>query len=186
VNSLVFAEYLNRVLWNVTRGDDAPSKIIPLWVINTTAVAAVVFVFALVVGTCSLGPRATVILTSIKVKPFCLAPIRSAVVIPESIKVLALVRRISRWVGLLPQADACGGSSPLSYLDLFTNSLGTTKCAGTWNPSSIHPLRLRRMRSPCTPVFGHLMASIKPIMSLEKCATQHTTFLVRSTYPWGS
>ncbi|KAH9973240.1 amino acid permease-domain-containing protein [Lactifluus volemus] len=67
VNSLVFAEYLNRVLWNVTRGDDAPSKVIPLWVINTTAVAAVVFVFILVVGTCSLGPRATVVLTSIKV-----------------------------------------------------------------------------------------------------------------------
>jgi hypothetical protein len=67
VNSLVFAEYLNRVLWNVTRGDDAPSKVIPLWVINTTAVAAVVFVFVVVVGTCSLGPRATVVLTSIKV-----------------------------------------------------------------------------------------------------------------------
>ncbi|KAH9980791.1 amino acid permease-domain-containing protein [Russula compacta] len=29
LNSLVFAEYLNRVLWNATRGDDAPSEVIP-------------------------------------------------------------------------------------------------------------------------------------------------------------
>ncbi|KAI0297574.1 APC amino acid permease [Multifurca ochricompacta] len=67
VNSLVFAEYLNRVLWNATRGDDAPSEIIPNWVINTTAVAVVIFVVILVVGTRSLGPRAAVILTCIKV-----------------------------------------------------------------------------------------------------------------------
>jgi hypothetical protein len=70
VNSLVLAEYLNRVLWNATRGDDAPSEVIPHWVINTTAVAAVVFVFILVVGTRSLGPRAAVVLTSIKVRAF--------------------------------------------------------------------------------------------------------------------
>jgi hypothetical protein len=68
VNSLVFAEYLNRVLWNVTRSDDAPSKVIPHWMINTTAVAAIGFVFILVVGTGSLGPRAAVVLTSIKVR----------------------------------------------------------------------------------------------------------------------
>jgi hypothetical protein len=68
VNSLVLAEYLNRVLWNATRGDDAPSEVIPHWVINTTAVAAVVFVFILVAGTRSLGPRAAVVLTSIKVR----------------------------------------------------------------------------------------------------------------------
>ena len=67
VNSLVFAEYFNRVLWNATRGDDAPAEIIPSWVINSTAVAAVVFVVILVIGTRSLGPRATVILTSMKV-----------------------------------------------------------------------------------------------------------------------
>lgn len=67
VNSLVFAEYFNRVLWNATRGDDAPTEIIPSWVINATAVAAVCFVVILVVGTRSLGPRAAVILTSVKV-----------------------------------------------------------------------------------------------------------------------
>jgi len=67
VNSLVFAEYFNRILWNATRGDDAPAEIIPSWVINATAVAAVCFVVMLVVGTRSLGPRAAVILTIIKV-----------------------------------------------------------------------------------------------------------------------
>lgn len=68
VNSLVFAEYLNRVLWNATRGDDAPTEIIPDWVINATAVAVVCFVVMLVVGTRSLGPRAAVILTCMKVR----------------------------------------------------------------------------------------------------------------------
>ena len=67
VNSLVFAEYLNRILWNATRGDDAPAEIIPSWVINATAVAAVCFVVMLVVGTRSLGTRAAVILTIMKV-----------------------------------------------------------------------------------------------------------------------
>ena len=68
VNSLVFAEYLNRVLWNATRGDDAPTEIIPDRVINATAVAVVCFVVMLVVGTHSLGPRAAVILTCMKVR----------------------------------------------------------------------------------------------------------------------
>ena len=67
VNSLVFAEYFNRILWNATRGDDAPAEIIPSWVINATAVAAVCFVVVLVIGTRSLGPRAAVILTIMKV-----------------------------------------------------------------------------------------------------------------------
>jgi amino acid transporter len=67
VNSLVFAEYFHRVLWNATRGDDAPTEIIPDWVINATAVAVVCFVVMLVVGTRSLGPRAAVILTCMKV-----------------------------------------------------------------------------------------------------------------------
>lgn len=67
VNSLVFAEYFHRVLWNATRGDDAPTEIIPDWVINATAVAVVCFVVVLVVGTRSLGPRAAVILTCMKV-----------------------------------------------------------------------------------------------------------------------
>ena len=76
-NSLVFAEYLNRILWNATRGDDVPAEIIPSWVINLTAVAAMGFVVILVIGTRSLGPRATVILTSMKVyakhiPPVCL------------------------------------------------------------------------------------------------------------------
>lgn len=67
VNSLVFAEYFNRILWNATRGDDAPAEIIPSWVINATAVTAVCFVVMLVIGTRSLGPRAAVILTIMKV-----------------------------------------------------------------------------------------------------------------------
>jgi amino acid transporter len=68
VNSLVFAEYFHRVLWNATRGDDTPTEIIPDWVINATAVAVVCFVVLLVVGTRSLGPRAAVILTCMKVR----------------------------------------------------------------------------------------------------------------------
>jgi hypothetical protein len=90
VNSLVFAEYLNRVLWNATRSDDAPSEVIPHWVINTTAVAAVIFVFILVVGTRSLGPRAAVILTSMKVRNF--ETVIPPTVLSSFIKVLALVR----------------------------------------------------------------------------------------------
>jgi hypothetical protein len=67
VNSLVFAEYFQRVVWNATRGDDAPSEVIPHWVLNATAVAVVVLVSVLVVGTRSLGSRTMVIVTSIKV-----------------------------------------------------------------------------------------------------------------------
>jgi ABC-type iron transport system FetAB permease component len=67
VNSLVFAEYLNRVLWNATRGDDAPSEVIPQWVLNATAVTVVILVVVLVAGTRTLGPRAAVVLTSMKV-----------------------------------------------------------------------------------------------------------------------
>jgi hypothetical protein len=67
VNSLVFAEYFHRVVWNATRGDDAPEEVIPHWVLNATAVAVVVLVSVLVVGTRSLGPRTMVIVTSIKV-----------------------------------------------------------------------------------------------------------------------
>ncbi|KAI0275346.1 amino acid/polyamine transporter I [Gloeopeniophorella convolvens] len=67
VISLVFAEYLHRVLWGATRGDELPGEVIPQWVITATAVAAVVGVVGLVVGTRGLGPRATVFLTSIKI-----------------------------------------------------------------------------------------------------------------------
>ncbi len=67
VNTLVFAEYLNRVLWNTTRGEDVPAEIIPGWVINVAAVAIVGFAVILVVGTRGLGPGGTVILTCMKV-----------------------------------------------------------------------------------------------------------------------
>ena len=97
VNSLVFAEYLNRVLWNATRGDDAPTEVIPDWVINATAVAVVCFVVMLVVGTRSLGPRAAVILTCMKVRVTVWRTERISSLLTKFcfVKVLALVCQVA-------------------------------------------------------------------------------------------
>ena len=182
VNSLVFAEYLNRVLWNATRGDDAPSEVIPHWVINTTAVAAVVFVFVLVVGTRSLGPRAAVVLTSIKVRDL---EARTQLTIISGFYQGPRISTsiLKRYVILVPKLTP--GSSPLFHLALSTHSLVAALPTGIQNAPSIHPLRSRRMHARYTPVFGHLMVSIKLIMSLVRCGTQRATSHVRSTYPWG-
>jgi amino acid transporter len=127
VNSLVFAEYLNRVLWNVTRGDDAPSEVIPVWVINTTAVVAVVFVFVLVVGTCALGPRATVILTSIKVKRFLF---QSAVVNLNLRYQGPSIGTSKDFFLLLPQAYACAGKLSVIALGFIHKFLGHDESRG--------------------------------------------------------
>lgn len=66
VISLIFAEYLNRLFWNTT-GSDVSSDALPQWAIKLTAVIAVVVVSALCVATPTLGTRAAVIFTAVKV-----------------------------------------------------------------------------------------------------------------------
>lgn len=67
VISLVFAEYMNRVVWNATRSEDSPADI-PQWVIQLTALAAIAGVTLLCILTRSLGRRAAVVFTSAKVR----------------------------------------------------------------------------------------------------------------------
>ncbi|KAI0293488.1 amino acid permease-domain-containing protein, partial [Multifurca ochricompacta] len=65
--SLVFAEYVNRVLWNATRGDDLPSLLIPESVIQVTAIFVIVLAAFIAVKTPALGPRVAVIYMTMKV-----------------------------------------------------------------------------------------------------------------------
>lgn len=67
VVSLIFAEYLNRLFWHATKADISPDDI-PEWAIKLTAVGAVVGVTILGVATKTLGTRAAVVLTVIKVR----------------------------------------------------------------------------------------------------------------------
>lgn len=76
VISLIFAEYLNRLFWHTT-GSDVSSDALPQWAIKLTAVIAVVVVSILCVATPTLGTRAAVIFTAVKVSTsllviFCL------------------------------------------------------------------------------------------------------------------
>jgi hypothetical protein len=103
VNSLVFAEYFHRVVWNATRGDDAPDEVIPHWVLNATAVAVVVLVSVIVVGTRSLGPRTMVIVTSIKVCDPRANPAQLATV--------PLTKLLQSGSSLLPQDSRSGMSN---------------------------------------------------------------------------
>ncbi|KAH9856967.1 amino acid transporter [Lenzites betulinus] len=66
VISLIFAEYLNRLFWHSTRAD-APPDAIPEWATKVTAVAAVVIVSAICVATPTLGTRAAVVFTTVKI-----------------------------------------------------------------------------------------------------------------------
>lgn len=65
VISLIFAEYLNRLLWHTTRDDVSPDDI-PQWAIKLTAVAAILLVTFLCAATRNLGARATLVFTSLK------------------------------------------------------------------------------------------------------------------------
>ena len=66
VISLIFAEYLNRLLWHSNRSDVSPDSI-PQWAIQVTAISAVVLITILCVATRNLSARAAVVFTSVKV-----------------------------------------------------------------------------------------------------------------------
>lgn len=66
VISLIFAEYINRILWHSTRADVSPNDI-PQWAVKLTAVGAVVVVTIICVATRKLGSRAAVVFTTVKV-----------------------------------------------------------------------------------------------------------------------
>ncbi|PPQ66072.1 hypothetical protein CVT26_010814 [Gymnopilus dilepis] len=66
VISLIFAEYLNRMIWHTTRVEVSPDDI-PQWAIKLTATGAVLIVTALCVGAQKLGTRVAVIFTTVKI-----------------------------------------------------------------------------------------------------------------------
>lgn len=66
VISLIFAEYLNRLVWHTTQDEVAPDDM-PQWAIKLTAVAAVLGVSMICAGTRNLGTRASVVFTTVKV-----------------------------------------------------------------------------------------------------------------------
>ncbi|KAK2466887.1 hypothetical protein APHAL10511_001145 [Amanita phalloides] len=66
VIALIFAEYLNRLIWHSTRAEVSPDGI-PQWAIKLTAVAAVAVVTLLCVGARSLGTHTAVVFTTVKV-----------------------------------------------------------------------------------------------------------------------
>jgi hypothetical protein len=66
VITLIFAEYLNRIFWNISRTDVSPADI-PQWAIKLTAIGAIVFVTMICVATRKLGSRVAVVFTTVKV-----------------------------------------------------------------------------------------------------------------------
>ncbi|KIK18961.1 hypothetical protein PISMIDRAFT_30399 [Pisolithus microcarpus 441] len=66
VISLIFAEYINRLLWHTTRDQVSPDDI-PPWAIKLTAVAAVFLVTFICAATRNMGTRAAVMFTAVKV-----------------------------------------------------------------------------------------------------------------------
>ncbi|KIJ68922.1 hypothetical protein HYDPIDRAFT_144361 [Hydnomerulius pinastri MD-312] len=66
VISLIFAEYLNRLMWHITRDQVSPDDI-PQWAIKLTAVVAVLLVTIMCAATRNLGTRAAVVFTSVKI-----------------------------------------------------------------------------------------------------------------------
>ena len=66
VIALIFAEYLNRLMWHTTAEDVSPDSI-PQWSIKLTACIAVAVVTALCTATKNLGTRVAVVFTTVKV-----------------------------------------------------------------------------------------------------------------------
>ncbi|KAI0341556.1 amino acid transporter [Trametopsis cervina] len=66
VISLIFAEYLNRLMWHTTSAT-ASTDDLPQWSIKLTAVIAVLIVSAICVATPTLGTRTAVVFTSVKI-----------------------------------------------------------------------------------------------------------------------
>ena len=69
VVSLIFSEYLNRILWRSPRDEVSPDDI-PQWAIKLTAVGAIAVVTILCIAAQKLGSRAAVIFTTVKVSKF--------------------------------------------------------------------------------------------------------------------
>ncbi|KAG1756731.1 amino acid permease-domain-containing protein [Suillus paluster] len=67
VISLIFAEYMNRLIWHAARDEVSPDDI-PQWAIKLTAVAAVLVVVVICTATRNLGTRAAVVFTTVKVR----------------------------------------------------------------------------------------------------------------------
>lgn len=63
---MIFAEYINRLFWHTTASDISPDDI-PQWAIKITAVVAVLIVSIICVATPTLGTRAAVVFTVVKI-----------------------------------------------------------------------------------------------------------------------
>ncbi|GJE86900.1 L-methionine transporter [Phanerochaete sordida] len=66
VISLIFAEYLNR-LWYHSTGSNISPDALPQWAVRLTAVAAVLIVSIICVATPTLGTKAAVVFTTVKI-----------------------------------------------------------------------------------------------------------------------
>lgn len=77
VISLIFAEYLNRIFWNISAEVSADG--IPQWAIKLTATGAVILVTVLCVATQKLGTRVAVVFTTIKVTALILVTVLGVV-----------------------------------------------------------------------------------------------------------
>ncbi|KAG6851004.1 hypothetical protein H0H93_004491 [Arthromyces matolae] len=66
VISLIFAEYINRLFWSHSRDEVSPDDI-PEWAIKLTAIGAVVIVTIICAVSRTLGTRAAVVFTTVKV-----------------------------------------------------------------------------------------------------------------------
>ncbi|PPR08085.1 hypothetical protein CVT24_010546 [Panaeolus cyanescens] len=74
VISLIFGEYVNRMIWHTTRDEVSPDDI-PQWAIKLTATIAVVIVTILCVAASKLGPRVAVVFTSVKITSLVLVTV---------------------------------------------------------------------------------------------------------------
>jgi amino acid transporter len=70
VISLIFSEYLNRIIWHSTRAEVSPDDI-PQWAIKLTAVGAVVVVTIICIAARKLGTQVAVVFTTVKVAISC-------------------------------------------------------------------------------------------------------------------
>ena len=70
--TLIFAEYLNRMFWSISRAEVSPDDI-PQWAIELTAIGAVVVVTIICVAARKLGSRAAVVFTTVKVGPYLIS-----------------------------------------------------------------------------------------------------------------
>ncbi|KAJ7632655.1 L-methionine transporter [Roridomyces roridus] len=104
VISLICSEYLNRIFWHTTRSDVSPDDL-PQWSIKLVAIAAVALVTIFCVAARKLGPRVSLVFTTIKVAALI------------SITVLGIVQlaRGKQSTSLTEPIFAGSSSSPSAY-----------------------------------------------------------------------